>query len=266
MTPRSASQHVLGRGSGGGGHGADTTGAGRVFSEAVDGETFDGAARARLDLLKALGDNTRYAIYLELARSPVPLATAEVADSPGPARQHRPPPPRADARGRAARRRARPPGRAGPAPAPLLPRRQRPVARTRTADVPGAVPHAPRGRRPGRRRQRRGRRRRAGAGRRRGGAGARRCAVRRRPRGAARPTRVRSDPGRGRRDDHRRLRPLPVPGAGRGQPRPRVRAAPRARRRLRRRAWAVPRWSPSAPSSTGPHAASRSPAGNLGEP
>ena len=38
---------------------------------------------ARLDLLKALGDNTRYAIYLELARSPVPLATAEVADTLG---------------------------------------------------------------------------------------------------------------------------------------------------------------------------------------
>ena len=35
----------------------------------------------RLDLLKTLGDNTRYAIYLELARSPRPLATAEIADS-----------------------------------------------------------------------------------------------------------------------------------------------------------------------------------------
>lgn len=35
----------------------------------------------RLELLKALGDNTRYAIYLELARSPVPLATAEVAET-----------------------------------------------------------------------------------------------------------------------------------------------------------------------------------------
>ena len=34
----------------------------------------------RLDLLKALGDNTRYAIYLELARSPAPLATADVAE------------------------------------------------------------------------------------------------------------------------------------------------------------------------------------------
>ena len=37
----------------------------------------------RLDLLKALGDNTRYAIYLELARSPIPLATAEIADTLG---------------------------------------------------------------------------------------------------------------------------------------------------------------------------------------
>ncbi len=34
----------------------------------------------RLDILKALGDNTRYAIYLELARSPMPLSTAEVAE------------------------------------------------------------------------------------------------------------------------------------------------------------------------------------------
>jgi len=37
----------------------------------------------RLDLLKALGDNTRYAIYLELARSPRPLATADIAESLG---------------------------------------------------------------------------------------------------------------------------------------------------------------------------------------
>lgn len=36
---------------------------------------------APLDVLKALGDNTRYAIYLELARSPVPRSTAEVAES-----------------------------------------------------------------------------------------------------------------------------------------------------------------------------------------
>ena len=36
-----------------------------------------------LDVLKALGDNTRYAIYLELARSARPLATADIADSLG---------------------------------------------------------------------------------------------------------------------------------------------------------------------------------------
>ena len=37
----------------------------------------------RLELLKTLGDNTRYAIYLELARSVRPLATAEVAETLG---------------------------------------------------------------------------------------------------------------------------------------------------------------------------------------
>jgi predicted ArsR family transcriptional regulator len=37
-------------------------------------------APVRLDLLKALGDNTRYAIYLELARSPLPLGTSDVAE------------------------------------------------------------------------------------------------------------------------------------------------------------------------------------------
>jgi predicted ArsR family transcriptional regulator len=36
---------------------------------------------SRLAILKALGDNTRYAIYLELARSPVPLATAQIAET-----------------------------------------------------------------------------------------------------------------------------------------------------------------------------------------
>lgn len=35
----------------------------------------------RLAILKALGDNTRYAIYLELARSPSPRSTAQIADS-----------------------------------------------------------------------------------------------------------------------------------------------------------------------------------------
>ena len=37
----------------------------------------------RLQLFKALGDNTRYAIYLELARSSAPRSTNEVADSLG---------------------------------------------------------------------------------------------------------------------------------------------------------------------------------------
>ncbi len=34
-------------------------------------------------MLRVLGDNTRYAIYLELARSPRPLVTAEIADTLG---------------------------------------------------------------------------------------------------------------------------------------------------------------------------------------
>lgn len=38
-------------------------------------------SQARLDVLKALGDNTRYAIYLELARSASPVATADIAMS-----------------------------------------------------------------------------------------------------------------------------------------------------------------------------------------
>ncbi|MDQ1403675.1 MAG: hypothetical protein QOG03_1991 [Actinomycetota bacterium] len=35
----------------------------------------------RLQVFKALGDNTRYAIYLELARSATPLATGDIAES-----------------------------------------------------------------------------------------------------------------------------------------------------------------------------------------
>jgi predicted ArsR family transcriptional regulator len=35
------------------------------------------------DLLRVLGDNTRYAIYLELARAPRPLVTAEIAETLG---------------------------------------------------------------------------------------------------------------------------------------------------------------------------------------
>ena len=36
---------------------------------------------ARLDLFKTLGDNTRYAIFLELAHAAKPLTTAEIADT-----------------------------------------------------------------------------------------------------------------------------------------------------------------------------------------
>lgn len=58
---------------------------GSVDDRDADQTIEDGAAPvdphpAPLDLLKALGDNTRYAIYLELARSPRPLSTADVAD------------------------------------------------------------------------------------------------------------------------------------------------------------------------------------------
>jgi predicted ArsR family transcriptional regulator len=38
---------------------------------------------ARLAVLKALGDNTRYAIYLELARAQSPRSTADIAESLG---------------------------------------------------------------------------------------------------------------------------------------------------------------------------------------
>ncbi len=37
----------------------------------------------RLDVLKTLGDNTRYAVYLEVVRAPSPRATADVASALG---------------------------------------------------------------------------------------------------------------------------------------------------------------------------------------
>lgn len=40
-------------------------------------------SQGRLAVLKALGDNTRYAIYLELARSASPLSTIEIAETLG---------------------------------------------------------------------------------------------------------------------------------------------------------------------------------------
>ena len=53
-----------------------------AVGDATDGLP-DGSASVRLAILKALGDNTRYAIYLELARSPSPRSTAEVAETLG---------------------------------------------------------------------------------------------------------------------------------------------------------------------------------------
>lgn len=40
-----------------------------------------GRPRTSLDLLKTLGDNTRYAIYLEIARSASPRSTSDIADA-----------------------------------------------------------------------------------------------------------------------------------------------------------------------------------------
>lgn len=55
----------------------------RVYDRLVDQQREDHPREPRLELFKALGDNTRYAIYLELARSPRPLATAEIAATLG---------------------------------------------------------------------------------------------------------------------------------------------------------------------------------------
>jgi predicted ArsR family transcriptional regulator len=46
-------------------------------------EPADDAAAVRLAVLKALGDNTRYAIYLELARAQAPRSTADIAETLG---------------------------------------------------------------------------------------------------------------------------------------------------------------------------------------
>jgi predicted ArsR family transcriptional regulator len=54
---------------------------GAGYTGAVTEADLPGHAAPRLAVLKALGDNTRYAIYLELSRSPRPLATAEIADT-----------------------------------------------------------------------------------------------------------------------------------------------------------------------------------------
>ena len=93
-------------------------------------------------MLKALGDNTRYAIYLELARSPSPPSTADIAETlglhPNTVRPHL--------------ERMRDVGLLDvetddrgigrPAPAPLRAGRRRPLARPGAARLPAAGPHA----------------------------------------------------------------------------------------------------------------------------
>lgn len=49
----------------------------------ADAEATPVGPSPRLEILKALGDNTRYAIYLELARSPRRLSTAEISATLG---------------------------------------------------------------------------------------------------------------------------------------------------------------------------------------
>jgi predicted ArsR family transcriptional regulator len=47
----------------------------------LDSSSVSDRSAPRLAVFKALGDNTRYAIYLELARASRPLATAEIAET-----------------------------------------------------------------------------------------------------------------------------------------------------------------------------------------
>lgn len=81
-------------GAGGAGRGvADDDASNDVTNETVNDETVNDVPNvppgqpadphARLDLFKTLGDNTRYAIYLELARSPQPRTTSEIAETLG---------------------------------------------------------------------------------------------------------------------------------------------------------------------------------------
>ena len=53
----------------------------RTPTSVTEADRTDAQDHRQLDLLKALGDNTRYAIYLELARSARPLTTADIAES-----------------------------------------------------------------------------------------------------------------------------------------------------------------------------------------
>ena len=83
--PAQDGQHILGGGKVLGHRRILPVGPGETPEAAVhcrcDGGRQPRLSAPRLAVLKALGDNTRYAIYLELARSPRPLATAEVAET-----------------------------------------------------------------------------------------------------------------------------------------------------------------------------------------
>ena len=111
----------------------------------------------QLAVLKALGDETRYAMYEELARSTAALSASDLAERLGihanTVRLHLE---RLREVG-PGRRRGRPPRHRRPSPAPLLPQRRRARPRVRPAG-----PRAPRraARRPGRADRRRRRRRR----------------------------------------------------------------------------------------------------------
>ena len=137
LGPRGAfyrTRRVISRGDRSGSTGRGREVAARVGSRRRRWPTAD---RVRLDVLKALGDNTRYAIYLELARSPMPAVhrrggrgASTCTPTPcGPTSS-------ACATSACSRSQTDARGGVGPAPAPLLPRPRRPVARPRAARVP----------------------------------------------------------------------------------------------------------------------------------
>ena len=175
-----------------------------------------------LAVLKALGDETRYAMYRELATVDLAAVGAGPRRAPRPPREHRAPAPRAAARRRPGRRRGDPPRDRRAAPAPLLPRRRRARARFRPARARAARRSARRARRAGGRRPRRRRRHRSRLGER-GRPADPVAQLPRRARGGA--ARGSGSSPRSSRDGRPRTRPrieflhCPVPRARRGLPR-----------------------------------------------
>ena len=122
MTPREHAADVVGRrrrardGSWTGAPGRRGRGVGHVHrimpnKNRVDLENMPDAGyrqgRWTLAVLKALGDETRYAMYRELAASTAPLSAQELAERLGLHAEHRAPAPRPAPRGRPGRRRGR---------------------------------------------------------------------------------------------------------------------------------------------------------------